>query len=214
MKNNFKFLVEVGKLKVVARKGLTFYGVKNPDSATDHSFRMAMIVWLLSERKRFNVEKAIKMALIHDISKIIVGDITPYDGLLPEDKKERERFVRKWRRLSVKKKQKMYLQKFKKEYKALKKLISKLPSKFQKEVEDLWLDYHQNKSIEAKLVSQIDMLENLLEALEHYKKNRKFPTKPWWEHAEEIIDDPIILDLLKEIEKAERKINLPQRQLA
>lgn len=47
------------------------------------------------------------------------------------------------------------------------------------------------------------MVENLLEALEWYKKDKKFPTRPWWEHAKEVIDDPILLKFLKEIDREE-----------
>jgi len=205
MKNTLEFLIEVGRLKNIKRKGVAFYGVKNPDSATDHSFRMAMMIWLFGNEKKINIEKALKIALIHDICKVLTGDITPYDGLLPENKKERDIFVRRWRRLSLNKKEQRHIQKFKKEYSALKKLISQLPPKIKEEIKRLWLDYHRSESPEAKFVSQIDIAENLLEAFEWRKKNKKFPTQPWWEHAEEVIDDQSLLNFLKEIEKEELK---------
>jgi len=205
MKNILKFLIDVGKLKNIQRKGMTFYGIKEPDSATDHSFRMALMVWLFSEGKNINTEKALKIALIHDICKILTGDITPYDGLLPENKKEQDEFVRKWRRLSLKNKKERHTKKFKKEYSALKKIISGLSPKTKKEIKNLWLQYHRPESPEAKFVSQIDIVENLLEAFEWWKKNKKFPTKPWWEHADEVIDNPLLQRFLKEIEKEELK---------
>ena len=203
MKNILKFLIDIGKLKSVLRKGITFYGVKNPDSATDHSFRMAMMIWLFGKEKNINIKKALKIALIHDICKVLTGDITPYDGLLPKNKKERDKFVKRWRRLSLREKERRHIQKFKKEYGALKKLISQLPPKIKEEIEKTWLDYHRSESPEARFVSQIDITENLLEAFEWWKKNKKFPTQPWWEHVEEVIDDPSLLKFLKEIEKGE-----------
>lgn len=205
MKNILKFLIEVGRLKNIKRKGIAFYGVKNPDSAIDHSFRMAVMIWLFGKEKKINIEKALKIALIHDICKVLTGDITPYDGLLPENKKERDKFVRRWRRLSLDIKEKRYTQKFKKEYSALKKLISQLPPKMKEEIKKIWLDYHRSESPEAKFVSQIDIAENLLEAFEWWKKNKKFPTGPWWQHADEVIDDPTLSNFLKEIEKEELK---------
>jgi putative hydrolase of HD superfamily len=96
MKNILNFLLKVGKLKNVERKGITFYGVKNSDSATDHTFRMAIMVWLFGFGRKIQMEKALKLALIHDISKVLAGDITPYDGLLPKDKMERDKFVMRW----------------------------------------------------------------------------------------------------------------------
>ena len=203
MKDLLDFLIEIGKLKKIKRKGVAFYGVKKPDSAVDHSFRMALMAWFLGQKRKINIEKAFKMALIHDICKVLTGDITPYDGLLPKDKEERDEFVRRWRRLRLNEKEKRYTKKFKKEYDALKKLILKLPKNLRKEITEVWLDYHKGRSPEARFISQLDITENLLEAFEWWKKNKKFPTKPWWEHADEVIDDPILLKFLKEIEKEE-----------
>lgn len=203
MKNILNFLIEVGKLKNIERKGITFYGVKKPDRTTDHAFRMAMMVWLFGKGRKISLEKAFKMSLIHDLCKVYTGDITPYNGLLPKSKKERDEFVRRWRRLPLAEKEKRYTQKFKKEYNALKKLTLKLPQKLKKEIVDLWLEYQEGGSAEARFVSQVDISENLLEAFEWWKKNKKFPTQPWWEHAEEVIDDLTLLKFLKEIEKEE-----------
>ncbi len=49
-----------------------------------------MMVWILGKGKKISAEKAFKMAIIHDIGKILTGDITPDDGLFPKNKK-RER---------------------------------------------------------------------------------------------------------------------------
>ena len=205
MRDLLDFLIEIGKLKKIKRKGVAFYGVKKPDSAVDHSFRMALMAWFLGQERKINIEKAFKIALIHDICKVLTGDITPYDGLLPKDKKERDGFVRRWRRLRLNEKEKRYTKKFKKEYNALKKLILKLSTNLRKEITEVWLDYHKGRSPEARFISQLDIAENLLEAFEWWKKNKKFPTKPWWEHADEVIDDPILLKFLKVIEKEELK---------
>ena len=205
MKNTFNFLIEIGKLKNVKRKGITFYGVKNPETTNDHTFRMAMMAWIFGARKKLNLEKLIKIALVHDLCKVYAGDITPYDGFLPKDKRERYKFVRKWPRLPKKQKERWAAQKFKKEYSALKKLTSELPKELQKETLSLWIEYTKLTTPEGKFVYQLDMAENLLEAFEHWKRDKKFPTEPWWQHAEEMIDDPILLKLLKEIEKEELK---------
>jgi len=208
MKNILNFLLEVGKLKNIKRKGITFYGVKKPDRATDHAFRMAVMAWLFGQEKELSVEKVFKMALIHDLCKVLTGDITPYNGLLPKDKKERNQFVRRWRRLPLKEKEKRYAEKFKKEYDALKKLTSKLPNQLKKEMVILWLDYAKAESPESRFAHQLDIVENLLEAFEWWKKNKEFPTQPWWEHADEVVDDPTLLKFLKEIEKEELKKRL------
>jgi 5'-deoxynucleotidase YfbR-like HD superfamily hydrolase len=67
------------------------------------------------------------------------------------------------------------------------------------------MEYMKWTTPEGKFVYQLDMVENLLEAFEHWKENKNFPTQPWWQHAEEVIDDPVLLEFLKEIEKEEKK---------
>jgi len=205
MKDILNFLIDTGKLKNVKRRGISFYGVKNPDSATDHAYRMAMMVWVLGKEKKINIERAFKIALIHDICKVITGDITPYDGLLPKDKKKKHKFVRNWRRLLLNEKGERHAKKLEKESKALEKLILKMPPKIKREIYGIWMDYQKGRSSEARFVYQLDMIENLLEALESYKKDKKFPTRPWWQHAEEVVDDPVLLEFLKEIGKEELK---------
>lgn len=206
MKDIFNFLINIGKLKNIERKGITFYGFDHPDSATDHTFRVTIMVWVLGKDKNIDLERAIKMALIHDICKVYSGDITPYDDILPCDPKAQLEITSKWRRLSKKDKEKFTLKKFKKEKQALIKLISDLPQSLRKEILNLWLDYNQFLSQEAKFVYQIDVLENLIEALECFTENKNFPTKPWWQHAEEVVEDKTLLEFLKEIERQETKI--------
>lgn len=206
MKNILKFFVEIGKLKNVKRKGITFYGVENPDSSTDHTFRSAMMAWVFGRmKKNLNLEKVIKLTLIHDIYKIYLGDATPYAGLLPKDKKERAEFVKRWRRLFQDRKERRYKKKYTEQYKVFRKLFQNLPQKIKEEATNLQKDYTKRLTPESKFVAQIDLLEDLLEALEQHKKNKNFPTRPWWEHADEVVDDPILLKFLKEIEREELK---------
>lgn len=206
MKNILKFFIEIGKLKNIKRKGIAFYGVKNPDSATDHTFRSAMMAWVFGTMKRnLNVEKVIKLTLIHDIYKIYLGDATPYAGLLPKNKKKKAEFVKRWRRLFQIQKERRYKKKYEKQYEVFQKLFKNLPQELKEEAVNLQKDYTKRLTPESKFVVQIDLLEDLLEVLEQYRKNKKFPTRPWWEHADEVVDDPTLLKFLKEIEKEELK---------
>lgn len=203
MKNLLNFFIEVGKLKGKKRKGIMLYGEKNPETTAEHTFRMTILCWVLGKMKKLSIEKIIKMSLIHDLCEVYAGDITPYDGLLPKNKKERYEFVRKWPHLSEKKKKKRYNQKLEKEKISLEKLIKKLPPRIKKEILNLWWDYESGTSAEGRFVRQIDRAENLLEAFDCWRENKNFPTKPWWQHADEVIDDPIISKFLKEIEVEE-----------
>lgn len=203
-KELFNFLKAIGGLKNIQRKGLSFYGVKDADSATDHTFRLALMAWIFGQKRKLNLAKAFKLALVHDLCKVYTGDITPYDGLFSKGKqKNHYGLAWRWRRLSLKEKGKRHKEKFQKEHKAMQRLISKLPSYVQSDIMGIWLDYQNVKSQEAKFVSQLDRIENLIEALECWEKNKKFPTLPWWEHADEAVHDTDLLDLMEEISEAE-----------
>jgi len=199
----FNFAIEISRLKKVKRKGITFYGVENPDSAVDHTFRTAIMCWLLGKKTDLNLERAIKISLVHNLCKVYTGDITPYDGLLPEDEKKKKEFAKSWRRLPQSEKEKRFKDRIKKERKAVDKLTSELPGSIKKEIRARWHEYETANSPEGKFVRQLDTTENLIEALECYQRNSKFPTKPWWEHANEVIDHPILSEFLEEIKSKE-----------
>ncbi|MBI1984900.1 MAG: HD domain-containing protein [Candidatus Wildermuthbacteria bacterium] len=208
MKHLFQFLRTIGELKDIQRKGILFYGVKQADSAADHTFRLALMVWILSQKKQLNLARALKLALVHDLCKVYTGDITPYDGLFSKQiKKNPYELAWRWRRLPLSAKQKRFKEKFQKEQKALHRLVSGLSQPLQKDIMDTWLDYQRFGSPEARFVSQLDRIENLLEAFETFEKDKKFPTQPWWEHADEAVHDKELLGLMEEISREELKIS-------
>lgn len=213
MRSFFKFLKTIRGLRDIKRQGVLYYGVKEKDvdSASDHTFRLVMMVWLLGQERKLNLAKAMKLALVHDLCKVYTGDITPYQGLFPrEDTKHR--LAWRWRRLSLKDKEKQHKAKLKKEKAAMQKLTYKLPREMRKSIMDTWTDYQNIESPEAKFVHQIDRTENLLEAFEHFEKNRNFPTQPWWEHADEEIHDKELLLLLEVISKEELSMLKKRKQ--
>lgn len=212
MKNLLNFFIEVGKLKGKKRRGMMFYGIKDSETTAEHTFRMTIIAWFFGRLKNLNIEKVIKMSLIHDLCEVYAGDITPYDGLLPKNKKKRYEFVREWPpRCSIKEKERSYAKRIKTEKEALEKLTRNLPQKLKKEIINLWWDYETGVSKEGRIVAQIDRLENLLEALNCWERDKNFPTKPWWQHAEEYIDNPTLSKFLKEIEIEELKDKKAER---
>ncbi|MDP3901327.1 MAG: HD domain-containing protein [bacterium] len=207
MKRTLAFLQKVGELKHLQRQGVLLYGYKNADSASDHTLRLAIMVWVFGQGRRMNLEQALKIALVHDLCKVYTGDITPYDGLFSNGKaasaKEKYDVAKRWRRLTIKQKEKRFKDRFRKEYAALKKLIGKLPERVRRDMERAWCDYQKLESPEAKFVNQVDRAENLLEAFEAWEIDKRFPTMPWWEHADEVIHDKTLQEFLREIEKEE-----------
>ncbi|ASJ17322.1 oxetanocin [Thermococcus chitonophagus] len=70
----------VMRLKVLPRMGWLLKGVPNPESIADHSYMVAFITLLLAEdlkKKgvRIDVEKALKMAILHDVAEAVVTDL-------------------------------------------------------------------------------------------------------------------------------------------
>lgn len=60
------------------------------ESVADHSWRMALLCMLFSEEKNIDISKCMKFAIIHDLSEVIVGDITPRDDISAKEKHKLE----------------------------------------------------------------------------------------------------------------------------
>jgi len=201
MKNILNFLIEVGKLKKKYRKGWLVHGIKNSESTADHIFRMTIIAWVLGKKKKLNMERVIKMALVHDLCEVYAPDVTPYDPLLPKDKKKAMEVLKKWPKFTPSLKIKKYKNKYKTEFQALKKMTSKLSPPLRKEIINLWLDFEKGLTKEGRFVKQVDKIENLLQGLEYWKKYGKIQHRLWMRWIKEIIDDPVLLEFIRTLEK-------------
>jgi len=203
MKDFLDFFIKVGKLKKIPRTGWVLIGAKNPESIAEHIFHEAIMAWILGKEKNanLNIDRVIKMALVHDLCELYAGDMTPYDDILPKNKKEWPELFDKWPRFSKSKKIKDFLKKHKKEKAALIKLTSNLPPKIRKEILDLWLEYENRSTKESHFVKQVGRLTTLLQALEYGKEMGRRPYKSWWVGSEEKIDDPVLLEFMKTLDK-------------
>jgi len=212
MNNLVKFFTEIGKLKNMPRQGWVIRNIKNPETIAEHTFRAAIMAWFLGAEKNdnFNIEKIIKMALIHDLCEVYAGDITPYDSILPKDKKKLRELVKTWPRFSNEKRKILFEQKFKKEKRGLEKLIKNLPPKLKNEINMLWIDYEKGLSKEGRFFKQTDRIESFLQSTEYWQKNKNLPQKPWWDQAIELFDDPVLLDFIENINKKFYKKHKPK----
>lgn len=197
------FFLKVENLKKIQRTGWVWRGVKNPETIAQHSFRVALLNWLLAEKTKpkLNLERIIKISLIHDLSEVYIGDITPYRGLLPKDSQKRREILRRWIRLSKKKKEKRVKIKFQREKEALERLTEFLSPYLQKEFIHAWINYETSSSKEGNFAKQGDKVETLLQAIEYFGTKPNSYAVAWWEECEDIVDDPVLLAFLEEIEK-------------
>ena len=76
---------------MIKRRNYISDGVTRENDA-EHAWHMAMMVYLLKEysNEKFDVAKAMMMALIHDVVEIDAGDTYAYDEAALATQKERE----------------------------------------------------------------------------------------------------------------------------
>mgnify|MGYP005846272939 CR=1 FL=1 len=92
LKKQIDFLMEIDRLKGVLRRSYLADGSRLENSA-EHSWHLAAAALLFSEYAETGVdrERAVKMALIHDIIEIDAGDVFLYDEAATAAKAVRER---------------------------------------------------------------------------------------------------------------------------
>lgn len=145
------FLHIIECLKNLPRSGWVLRGVQGPESVSGHMWRMAIICMLLPKSDSFDQNKCIRMALIHDIGEAIIGDITPHDGVSKEEKYRRESLAVDYLTCVLK---------------------TSNPSAAA-EIKDLFEEFEENKTLEAKFVNEIDAFECLVQAEEYEQRAHK-----------------------------------------
>jgi len=152
-------------LKDMPRTGWLLAGVPiaEVEDVSQHSFEVAAIVLAILGKTggKLDGEKAVEMALIHDAPECLVGDF-PYPGLkyLPKERK-REMEARAAAEL------------FKEDERLL----------------ELWREFAEGRSAEARLVHAADYLSILLQALKYAERgNRSEEMLRLWQQVLEDIE--------------------------
>lgn len=137
-KKLLKFIKTIDVFKGIERK--IHLGDGRLEDDAQHSWHLAMMVWLFANQyeDKINLERALKMALMHDLVEIYAGDTFAFDHIGRKDK---------------------YLR----EDKAAKKLFKALPQKLQKEFLSLWKEHEELKSPEAKFVQAMDKAQPIIQ---------------------------------------------------
>lgn len=194
-----EFFIEVGKLKELKRTGWILRKVDDPETVAEHSFRAALMAWVLGEKRGLNSPKLLKMLLIHDLVEVYAGDATPYDSLITAEV-DLDKLLSQFPRHSKEKKEQLFKEKHSKELAALKKITLKLPEKLKKEMYDLWMEYDIGSTLEGRFARQLDRIETLLQALEYEKKHKKVNILSFWYQLKELADDPVIVEFMQELD--------------
>src|SRR6266511_6098631 len=92
MEELLKALSQIGNLKDLPRAGWVREQVPHPESVAEHSFRSMVLALVLGPQLGVDVGKVLCLLLVHDLAESdpAVGDITPFDGVAPEEKHRRE----------------------------------------------------------------------------------------------------------------------------
>lgn len=133
-------------LKTQPRTGWVDRGIplEKTESIADHMYRMSIIAMALPNRQ-VNIDRCVKIALVHDIAESLVGDITPFGGVTKAEKHRRELDTIDY----------------------LVKIVSPYNSEFAEEMKELWLEYEEIRSPEAVYVKDIDKFEMIQQAWDY-----------------------------------------------
>ena len=74
MKKNIDFLYEIGTLRKIPRAWQQILTGKVQNIA-EHIFRVTMIAWIIAVEEKADVQKVLKICLLHDIAESRTGDI-------------------------------------------------------------------------------------------------------------------------------------------
>lgn len=138
LKQQLDFIIEADRVKQIIRKTPLFDGSRLENDA-EHGWSIALMASLLREYANFPVdlEKVMKMLLIHDLVEIDAGDVFLYAA---ERKDVHE-----------------------KELKAAQRIFGILPKDQAAEYLELWQEFEDRQSNEAKYAAVFDRLEPLLQ---------------------------------------------------
>ena len=191
LRKQIEFAVEIDKMKLVLRRNLVADGSKREDDAA-HSWHLAIMAMILEEysAEKIDVNRVIKIALVHDLVEVYAGDTFAYDSKGYEDKEQRERD-------------------------AADKLFGMLEGEQSTEIRTLWDEFEAVETAESKYANAIDRIQPLLlnyltnghtwklgsvSSAQVYKRMDiiRTATPELWDIVEGVIRDSLKKGLLKE----------------
>ena len=191
-----ELLRHVGALKRLPRQGWVLLGVPSPESVADHSYRAALMTLLLAhDDPGVNTERAMVLALCHDLPEALAGDSTPFDEQIQHGDVEPERLFRSLPSYSAaadRAKRQI-------EEQALQQLTEDLPPTLRRLIVDAWEEYEAGDTPEARLVHQIDKLEALLQANEYRETMPELQIESFRLGAFDRVQDECLVRLMQAI---------------
>jgi len=134
-----EFVMEIDKLKTVYRRSYLASDISRRENSAEHSWQVATTAMILAEHCQAEIDllHVLKMLIIHDIVEIDAGDTGIYDSIGALDKEDREKG-------------------------AAERIFSLLPSNQTEEIRELWAEFEERITPEAKFARALDRLMPLL----------------------------------------------------
>ncbi|MFW5747086.1 MAG: HD domain-containing protein, partial [Nanoarchaeota archaeon] len=151
----------LGRLKKIPRTGWLHHGITNVESIAEHSFRVTTMAYLLGPSLECDMHKLTQMALIHDLSEILTGDVVWEHGFTADHDLEKKKRSQ--------------------EQKAMEELAQYIDHGNQMCL--LYKEYEQQETKEAQILKQLDKLEMAQQALEYENPRNPNHLKEFWENA-------------------------------
>jgi len=136
------FISEAGVLERVQRSGWWVLGIKDGETVAEHSFRCAVIGYILASMEGANAYKVLLMTLFNDIHEARINDLH--------------------------KMSQRYINLKKAEDKAFSEQVSSLPGLMKRELSSLHAEYRAQKTKESLIARDADILECLIQAKEYH----------------------------------------------
>lgn len=135
-----EFIVEIEKLKAVVRKTRPV-GIDRYENSAEHSWHVCLSALMLKDyaNKNININRVIKMLLIHDLGEIDAGDTIIYQSETVENKN--------------------------KEAAGVERVFKLLPEACYEEYTALWQEFELGLSADSKYARAIDRVPPLLHNL-------------------------------------------------
>lgn len=143
LKNSMRFYMLATQLKYKIRSGWdkSHWNVSKDrlESIAEHVYGTCILALSIDSEFKTNLDinKVIKMLVLHELGEVIIGDITPFDNITPEEK-------------------------MKKEHEAMREVVGDLIN--QKEFLSLLFEFDEKKTKEAIFAHHCDKLEADIQA--------------------------------------------------
>jgi putative hydrolases of HD superfamily len=157
-----RFLYEMGLLKRSKRTGWLVAGVDNPESIADHSFRTAIIGYLLAVMEGADPDRTATLCVFHDSQESRIGDVPligkGYVVTTPNPQVTADQ-------------------------------VAGLPAELGQAVQDLVDEYEARESPEGRLAKDADKLECLIQAREYQAQGHQ-DLSAWIETSAAALQSP------------------------